>query len=171
MEYPLDPGGRPKALGHQLIEVHLLLREQLAELRADVESFLDGRAGKPRSLRAHCLAFCSAVTRHHTGEDGEVFPALAQRFPELRPVLDELARDHRVVTGMLAELETLLGGLRRDAGPAEVRRVRAELDGLSALLESHFGYEEKRIASALDAVAARWQDTTPSFLDLRPGRP
>ncbi|TMR98971.1 hemerythrin domain-containing protein [Nonomuraea basaltis] len=148
------------AFGNQLIEVHLWLREELDALREDVDAFLAGDA-RPRELRAHCLTFCSALQRHHTGEDGGAFPELAERFPELGPVLDELRRDHQLVEDSLQRLQELLDGLDGAADPAAVRR---ELDSLAALMETHFVYEEKRIVSALDAPA--WDRSPPDFLLL-----
>jgi hypothetical protein len=165
METPTEPRGRLTAFGNQLIEVHSWLREELAQLREDVDAHLSDHSGLPRKLQAHCLTFCSAVTRQHTGEDDGAFPGLAGQFPELRPVLEELGRDHHLVTGILRNLEELLDGLSLDAGPAQAPRVRAELDGLSALLESHFVYEEKRIVSALNSLdAPDWHAAKPEFL-------
>lgn len=156
-----SPHGRLAAFGNQLIEVHIWLREELAALRESVDAHLAGGA-RPRELRAHCLAFCSALDRHHTGEDGGAFPAVAERFPELRPVLEELRRDHRLIEESLRRLEVLVGGLGRDADPAGVRR---ELDGIAALMETHFVYEEKRIVSALNALdVPDWDRTRPGFL-------
>ncbi|MCA2214680.1 hemerythrin domain-containing protein [Jidongwangia harbinensis] len=129
--------GRLTALGQQLIETHVRLLGALDDLR-------DG-APPPRELADHCLAFCAAVTRHHTEEDTSVFPLLAARHPELRDVLDGLERDHRMVAGMLARLAELAQRLDEDG-------ARAELDGLAALLESHFVWEEKRLAGVLDAL-------------------
>ncbi|GAA3090362.1 hypothetical protein GCM10017600_46320 [Streptosporangium carneum] len=166
METPTEPGGRLAAFGNQLIEVHLWLREELARLREDVDAFLDGHDGRPRELRAHCLAFCSALTRHHTGEDAGAFPVLAERYPELRPVIEELVHDHQTVTGILRSLEDLLDGLEAGPGPAEARRVRAELDGLTALLESHFVYEEKKIVDALNALSTPTRDDSGADLPL-----
>ncbi|MFG1879784.1 hemerythrin domain-containing protein [Sphaerisporangium sp. NPDC049003] len=161
----MEHSGRLAAFGNQLIEVHLWLREELARLREDVDSHLDGHGERPRELRAHCLTFCSALSRHHTGEDDGVFPVLAERFPALRPVLDELKRDHHLVSDILLRLEELLGGIQPDPGPSEARRVRAELDGLTALLESHFVYEEKRIVTTLNSLnAPGWDAATPDFL-------
>jgi iron-sulfur cluster repair protein YtfE (RIC family) len=171
MKTPLEPSDRLTAFGNQLIEVHLWLREELTRLRESVDSYLDGHGERPRELRAHCLTFCSALSRHHTGEDDGAFPVLAEQFPELRPVLEELARDHHMVTGILRRLEELLGGLgaETEPGPAEARRVRAELDGLSALLESHFVYEEKRIVAALNSLSAPgWNGSRPDFLLTTP---
>ncbi|MEV0723259.1 hemerythrin domain-containing protein [Micromonospora purpureochromogenes] len=71
---------------------------------------------------------------------------LAEQAPQLRPVLDELAADQEVIAAVLRRIEELA------ADPAGVDGVRAELDGLSALLESHFVYEEKKLLAALNAV-------------------
>ena len=119
-------------LGNQLVEVHIWLREQIAALR-------DGADTSGADLRAHCVAFCGAVSRHHTDEDDTIFPRLAAEYPELRPVLDDLQRDHEMVAEMLRRLAEAMD--------------RTELDGLAALLESHFTYEEKRLVAALNALA------------------
>jgi hypothetical protein len=131
------PDGRITALGNQLVDIHIRLREELERLR-------DGHRARPRDLRTHCLAFCSALRRHHGAEDGGAFPALAARFPALRPVLDELERDHRLVADSLRRVEEL-----PEAG------FEAELDTLAALLETHFTYEERRLVAALNALDAR----------------
>ncbi|MER8038127.1 hemerythrin domain-containing protein [Streptomyces hydrogenans] len=153
-----EPADRLTAFGNQLVDVHLWLREELARLRSGLDTFLDGTGDRPRELRAHCLAFCSALTRHHTAEDGGVFPALAEAHPELRPVLDELAHDHVQVEEILVRLQALLDGL--PAAPdaplvpeEEARRVSGELDGLIALVESHFTYEEKKLVAALNGLS------------------
>jgi hypothetical protein len=38
--------------------------------------------------------------------------------------------------------------------PDNVQRVRSELDGLAAVLESHFRWEERRLTDALNALHA-----------------
>jgi iron-sulfur cluster repair protein YtfE (RIC family) len=128
------------ALGNQLIDIHIQLREQLARLR-------EGSA-LPRDLRVHCLAFCATLTRHHTGEDTGAFALLAREAPQLRPVLEELQRDHQAVAEILSRVQEL-AGTRTDP-----HLIRAELDGLAALLESHFTYEERKITAALNGLPA-----------------
>jgi hypothetical protein len=143
---------RLTAFGNQLVNVHLWLREELAALREG--------GTLPRDLRAHCLTFCSALERHHTSEEGDAFGELAEHVPELRPVLEELRRDHRIVEECLRRLEAL-------DDPAA---IRGELDGLAALLETHFTYEERRIAAALNALdVPAWRRTRPGFLRCDPG--
>lgn len=154
-----DPADRLTAFGNQLVDVHLWLREELARLRGGLDAHLSGTGDRPRELRAHCLAFCSALTRHHTAEDGGVFPALAAAHPELRPVLDELAHDHVQVEEILVRLQTLLDDLPAEPlGPEEARRVSGELDGLIALVESHFTYEEKKLVAALNGLSVPLSD-------------
>lgn len=111
---------RLTAFGNQLVESHIRLRELLGELR-------DGTYGGV-APREHCLVFCSVLGAHHDAEDSGGFPVLGKHYPELRPVLDELSRDHRQVAEVLDRLKdvsTMGEGAER------------ELDTLAALLETH----------------------------------
>jgi Hemerythrin HHE cation binding domain len=76
---------RALALGSELIEAHESLRQSLRRLRTGLGSPDRTAAKTGRSLRTRCVAFCSAVTRHHTSEDRDVFPALAAQIPVLGP--------------------------------------------------------------------------------------
>ena len=124
------------------MQAHIALRERIEALRDDL-------AGGVRvaDLRVHCLSFCAALERHHTAEDEGAFPVLAREHPELRPVLDELGRDHRIVSEALKSLAAL-----GDVDPTVLRR---ELDSVAALMETHFTYEERKIADALSALTGR----------------
>ena len=139
---------RFRAYGNQLIEIHIGLRDMLADLR---EGVVPGR-----ELGAHCLTFCAAVTRHHTGEDNGVFPFLAARHPELRDFLGRLERDHQVIAGMLGRVQRTAAELQPGNEPEPGREavIRAELDGLAAVLETHFIGEEKRLVAVLNALEA-----------------
>jgi hemerythrin-like domain-containing protein len=135
---------RVAAWGQELVEVHDRLRDEL-DLLLDG---LDESSELSPALRTHCVAFCGAVGRHHTSEDRTAFPALAAQHPELRDTLDGLARDHHVVAGILRRIDQVLTTAHDD--PA---RVRGEIDGLAAILESHFRWEERAIVAALDGLA------------------
>ncbi|WP_327084953.1 hemerythrin domain-containing protein [Nonomuraea sp. NBC_01738] len=147
-----DP--RLTAFGNQLIQTHLWLREELASLRAAVEDHLTGTPlpDRSRPLGAHCLAFCTALTTHHTDEDASTFPAVAAAHPELAPVLATLSRDHHEVAGLLRRMEAVVAGLSPAPDAAEARQARSELDSLAALLESHFVYEENQLVSVLNGL-------------------
>ncbi len=120
------PVGRLAAFGNQLVEVHLWLREELDRL-------VGGESGGG-DLRAHCLAFCSALERHHVGEDTHAFPAVEEDFPELGPTLELLRRDHEMIAGILARLAAMAGrpdeeqpgAERPDAERSDAERSDAE---------------------------------------------
>jgi Hemerythrin HHE cation binding domain len=141
-----------RSFGQQLIDIHNSLRQDLAHLRAYADSYRIDGGDRPRELRTHCLAFCTAVRRHHIGEDGGAFRVLDRRFPDLSPVIEELGRDHEIVAGILRQFEALVAEGATGPDPAEAQRIRFELDGLAALLESHFVFEEKKLVTALDAL-------------------
>ncbi|SOD60404.1 Hemerythrin HHE cation binding domain-containing protein [Streptomyces zhaozhouensis] len=126
-------------------EVHHRLR---AALRATREALEDGGDAEPatRELLLFCRGFCTALTRHHRGEDRTLFPAVAAAHPELGDTLRRLEQDHSMI-------EYLLDGLRKAvdaaASPGELDR---HLEGIAAIMENHFAYEERRLLTVLDAL-------------------
>lgn len=142
-------GDRVAALSEQLAGVHQGLAEWLAELRENVASGAAAPARRPGDLLSHCTAFCAAVQTHHRGEDAQLLPALRTAAPQLAPVIDALIEDHGLVAGILRRIGELLAGYQPSSGPDTLIR---ELDGLTAILASHFSYEERRLATALDGL-------------------
>ncbi|MDM7830383.1 hemerythrin domain-containing protein [Cellulomonas edaphi] len=141
-----DEPERVLGWGQQLIQVHDALRADLARVR---ESLGEPGVTLAPDVRLHCATFCQAVGEHHTREDAGMFPALAAAHPELRETLDGLAQDHVAIHSLLGRLETVLqtagaGGATDD--------LRAEVDGLAALLVSHLAWEERALVAALDAT-------------------
>jgi hypothetical protein len=132
------------AYGNQLIDIHVSLRDMLADLREGIVPAAE--------LGAHCLAFCAAVTRHHTGEDIQVFPLLAERHPGLRAFLAGLERDHQVIAGLLTAVGEVAQELRREQAAGRITELQQQLDGLAAVLETHFIGEEKRLVAVLNAL-------------------
>jgi hypothetical protein len=64
-------------------------------------------------------------------------------------VLDKMTEDHHVISGIVVRVEELAGELARDGTSPS---LAGELDGLAAIMESHFSFEERRIRAALDAL-------------------
>lgn len=141
-----------RAIGGELVRVHQWLREELARIHDQLDT---GEDLMP--LQAHCVAFCAAITRHHTSEDATAFPALAGQAPELAPVLEQLSQDHRLVEDIVLQLRELLCAVTSE----NLDEVRREVDGLSAILESHFRWEEKVLVDALNTLV-----TAPSSEEL-----
>ena len=69
-------------------------------------------------------------------------------------MIDKLIEDHALVAGIVRRIRELLTAGPASPGSASLGSAALvrELDGLTAILESHFGYEERRIARALDAL-------------------
>ncbi|RSN16531.1 nitroreductase family deazaflavin-dependent oxidoreductase [Streptomyces sp. WAC 05977] len=144
---------RVRGLGDFLVEVHDWLREELKTLRVGVDDIVAGRADTllmEKSLRAHCISFCEALTKHHTGEDMGAFPMLAQRFPALGPVLTQLGEDHVVVAGLQKRIRELVEGYVH--GESDPVRLRDEFDALAGTLEAHFAHEERTVVAALNVT-------------------
>ncbi|GGM29493.1 hemerythrin domain-containing protein [Dactylosporangium sucinum] len=129
-------GDRALALRAQLAEVHRSLLDRVDELRG----------GRP--LLAHCLAFCAALTSHHRAEDEGLFAELVRVRPDLAPAVGKLMEDHELIAMLLARVEAA-------ADPDAAAR---ELDGLAAIMASHFAFEERALREALGGALepAEW---------------
>ncbi|MEV7552817.1 nitroreductase/quinone reductase family protein [Amycolatopsis sp. NPDC089917] len=145
---------RVRGMGDFLVEVHAWLREEIATLRAGIDDLVAGRADSltmEKSLRAHCVSFCEALTKHHTGEDMGAFPMLAQRFPALAPTLTKLGEDHVVVAALQKRIRGLVEGYVY--GESDPTRLRDDFDELAGRLEAHFAAEERTVVTALNVTA------------------
>ena len=136
---------RAIALSLLLTQAHQQLRRRLHELKANL--------GKPHSddnlLITDCMAFCTALTAHHQGEDRGMFTALLRERPDLAPTVAKLVEDHEMIATILSRVAELATYATRS--PArEWLAVSREIDGLAAIVESHFAYEERAISTALD---------------------
>jgi len=147
---------RVAALGAQLAEAHDRLRERVERLRQSIATTPGYAAGDlpapppglPGDVREHCLAFCQALTAHHEGEDHGLFALLRTSEPALGPTVDKLIEDHHLISGILARVDAIARGGGQRA------RLVGELDGLMAIMDSHFAYEERSITAAIDRLGA-----------------
>jgi hypothetical protein len=141
------------AFSRQLRQAHQDLRDQLARIRSE----LGGNEQAETNLRVHCLAFCSALTAHHAGEDDGPFRELLDARPDLAPAIQKLMEDHAVIAAILRQVGALAGQAQATLA-GDLPALRRELAGLAAIAESHFRYEERAISAALDSdvAAAGW---------------
>ena len=93
-----------------------------------------------------CRGFCAALDEHHRGEDRVIFPAIVTAHPELVPVLAALSQDHSMVAHLLQEL----GAAADKAEDPSV--LQRHLDGVAALMENHFRYEEQQLPVVLERL-------------------
>ncbi|MDT0317745.1 hemerythrin domain-containing protein [Streptomyces millisiae] len=133
------------AWSRELRQVHHRLREALRVTR---ESLAEGTPGEraTRELLLYCHGFCTALDGHHRGEDRILFPAIAAAHPELRPVLRSLQQDHSMIAHLLGDLRAAVD---RAAPPEELDH---HLDGVAAIMENHFRYEERQLLSVLETL-------------------
>lgn len=134
------------AWGHELRRMHGRLREALAVTRAEVDA-AGAAAAVHGDLLMFCHGFCTALTSHHQGEDRELFPAIAAAHPEVADTLRALRQDHSMI-------EYLIGALQKAmAASASAQEVDRHLEGIAAIMESHFRYEERALLTVLDTLA------------------
>ncbi|BCJ76484.1 hypothetical protein CS0771_60280 [Catellatospora sp. IY07-71] len=137
---------RAVAFSLQLQQAHRQLRRQVETLKAD----LGRRRFDDDVLVTHCLAFCAALTTHHTGEDEGLFAELLRARPDLAKTVANLVQDHEMIGTILLRVTQLADEAARSPASG-LDAVGRELDGLMAIMESHFNYEERAISAALDA--------------------
>ena len=140
------------AWADELQAAHERLREALRVAR---ESAAGGEDVAARDLLLYCHGFCVALQGHHTAEDGGLFPELAARHPSLQPVIAILEQDHAMIATLLTGLER---ALRSNPDVLELDR---HLEGLAAIMESNFRFEERKL---LDTLAMLRLDAEPERL-------
>ncbi|TQL67310.1 hemerythrin HHE cation binding domain-containing protein [Nocardioides albertanoniae] len=133
------------AWSNEMRSVHERLRKAL---RVTQEAIAAGDPAKPaaRDLLLFCHGFCAALTGHHEGEDRELFPAIAAAHPELRDTIRQLEQDHSMIGHLLGGLEAAVG--RADTAEA----LGKHLEGIAAIMESHFRFEERKLLNVLDSL-------------------
>ncbi|OKK07939.1 cation-binding protein [Streptomyces sp. CB03234] len=143
------PAGPPNvnatSMGEYLKVVHDAFRRELALIRKEIaESGTAGGLGT--QLRVNCLTVCQGLHNHHTGEDTMLFPMLADRHPELAPVMDRLKQEHEQIAALLADLKKVVSDTEADPP-----HVLTEVERLTDELEAHLVYEEEQLIPLLDA--------------------
>lgn len=152
---------RGRLIGGHLIEVHDHLRAELDRIRDLIRQVREGAldAGGARSaindmtmrqndwaLGAYCASYCRFVTGHHTLEDEAVFPHLRASEPGLEPVIDRLADEHKIIHGVLNDVDRALVEHVRNP---DFETLQQAVDVLTDTLLSHLAYEESQLVEPL----------------------
>jgi len=134
------------AWGQEMRAVHRRLVDALDIARESIE---DGsiRPSLTGDLQLYCLGFCTALTGHHTAEDNRLFPRVLRERPELASAIATLIRDHTMIAHLIRDLEHAL------ANSADTPELLRHLDGIEAVMVTHFRFEEKQLVGLLDATA------------------
>jgi hemerythrin-like domain-containing protein len=132
------------AWSRELRAVHDRLRRALTVTRQAVAEGEPAEA--TRELLLFCHGFCAALSGHHRGEDSTLFPTLVAQHPELRETIAKLEQDHAMIEHLVGELQRVVD---RRGTPEELGR---HLEGIAAIMESHFRYEERQLLGVLETL-------------------
>lgn len=142
-----DEAERVIAWGEELRRVHATVRRAM-EVARDALAQGGSAEQASRELLLYCYGFCAALTGHHRSEDATLFPLLTRQRPDLAPVVDKLTQDHSMIDYLVTAFEHAI-----TAGIGE-QDAHRHLDGIEAVMESHFRYEERALVVALNEVDA-----------------
>lgn len=137
---------RLTAWDQELRSAHSRLRAALAATREALDHGEDA-PDAASDLVLYCIGFCAALDGHHGAEDRALFPALRAERPELGGIIDKLTQDHSMLAHLLSALRT--AAERGD----DAASIGQHLDGIAAIMESHFRFEEREILGPLRALA------------------
>lgn len=99
-----------------------------------------------------------------------MFTDVIDARPDLGPAIAKLIDDHAAIATILLQVRAL--ATQRKTIPAEgLPILRRELDGLAAIVESHFRYEERAISAALDHGVPDTGWSRPVFRPVGPQQP
>lgn len=143
---------RVTAWGREMLAVHQRLRDALDVARESIERGEQPNALVSNDLQLFCGGFCVALSGHHTSEDATLFPLVVGVRPDLVGTVAKLKQDHSMIAYLIRGLEQALR-----SGDEKGALLR-HLDGIEAVMETHFGFEERQLASLLDTMDAEGLD-------------
>lgn len=122
--------------------IHNAFRREIGLIRKEIA---ESGPGLGAQLRINCLTLCKGLHVHHTHEDAGMFPALAERFPELAPTIDRLSAEHEQIAALIEALQKVISTPSTD-----LAAVREEANRLADALEAHLTYEEDQLIPLLE---------------------
>jgi len=137
---------RVVAWGQELRAVHRRLRDALQFAREAVEDGTETES-LAKNLDLFCWGFCTALNGHHSSEDSALFPLVLREAPDLASTIGKLVQDHNMIAYLIVDLEK---SLSEKSGRDVLLR---HLDGIEAVMETHFRFEEKQLVGLLDGMA------------------
>jgi iron-sulfur cluster repair protein YtfE (RIC family) len=138
----------------QLERSHMRLGERLDELvQASAAPFSPTTLDVARDVAGFCAR---AVLRHEEDEESSLFPRLRER-PELAPLLDKLAREHREHEALHARLDDAISALAAEPNAEAMKELADVADALVRAYRAHIEEEERVLfpaaRAALDAAS------------------
>ena len=141
--------------------VHDALRRDLARAQAVLARPPGPDPARRRAIGAHLGWMVRFLHAHHASEDDGLYPLVRARAggdPEVREVLDRMAREHEAMESALDAVEAAASSLVTEPSAGATQQTLATLDSLAAVLLPHLQEEEDEampITSRL-VTAAEW---------------
>jgi hemerythrin-like domain-containing protein len=152
--------------------VHTGFRREYGLLPALVREVGHGDTERARLLADHLVLLNSLLHRHHTGEDGHLWPKLLMRVPdELAPLVNAVERQHEGIDRAVRAVATVLPDWRDSADSGQTAALADALDLLVARLDEHLHLEEEQVVPLVEKhiTASEWsQFATEGAADTPP---
>ena len=117
--------------------IHNAVRRDLGRLKAALDSFPAGDAARAKGLQVAYRNLHRELTRHHEGEDDNIWPMLAG-FGTDPALLSSMESEHQAMSAALAETEVVLDRLATEPGPPPSAQVAT----LTEVVDRHLLHEE-----------------------------
>ena len=167
------------SMATMLMLSHHAFRRDIARFIRAVEQIKAGDNSRAEEVRGEWeKSYRQGLHGHHSMEDGNVFPDIRSKHPDLVAALDTLTAQHHHIDPILEKGDTAFADL------AHPENAEAVLNELKVLLDEHLAFEEEQITPSLrdskefpvpadDAIAAMYaqgfawsmQGIAPEVLD------
>ncbi len=139
-------------LTQPLHDEHRELLPHVERIREVAETLTNGKvAGLHASLEEVHSFLAYHLLAHARAEEAALYPAVQRALGD-PDVTRTMSRDHVEIAGYIAELTTLVDGVRGDSlTAAQATDLRRVLYGLYAMLKLHFAKEEEVYLPILDS--------------------
>jgi iron-sulfur cluster repair protein YtfE (RIC family) len=154
-----------RSVGRRLAAIHAMHLSALDETKEMMERVQQGEAAATdlaeqvtslelldnyRRFGNLCGRECQFLDFHHTSEDNEIFPAIAQNGgEEFKRVIERLTEEHAVIHRLLETLAMNVDNLRTEPSSANFARTRDTFEALYRAVGSHFNYEQTELEEAI----------------------
>ncbi|HSZ37374.1 MAG TPA: hemerythrin domain-containing protein [Acidimicrobiales bacterium] len=123
--------------------VHNTFRVGLTRL-IDATASLDPGALQS-SVGRYWTFYSVIVDYHHHNEDDEDFPLLARYYPDIQPLADELAADHRQMLDVMKKIDAAVDAFQKTPDAANRDAINAAAIELRELFFPHLDREDAEI--------------------------
>lgn len=132
------------SMATMLMLSHHAFRRDIARFIRAIDQIKAGDPSRADEVRGEWeKSYRQALHGHHTMEDGNIFPDIQSKHPDLAATLSMLTAQHHRIDPILE------AGDRAFADLAHPEQAEAVLAELKALLDEHLAFEEEQVTSFL----------------------